>query len=175
MPDEGDVRRQECTMASNELLGVYLNDHLAGAAAGVELAGKLRSNNEGTPYGPVLAGVERDIQQDRATLEELMERLGIEKQPVKQAVGWIFEKLSRLRINRQLVGSADLARMMEMETLSLGIEGKLAMWQVLKEIAPADPRLAATDFDVLVDRARQQRRTLEPLRLESAVKAFSSG
>jgi hypothetical protein len=104
-----------------------------------------------------------------------MERLGIEKQPVKQAVGWIFEKLSRLRINRQLVGSADLARMMEMETLSLGIEGKLAMWQVLKEIAPADPRLAATDFDVLVDRARQQRRTLEPLRLESAVKAFSSG
>ena len=32
-------------MPSNELLGVYLNDHLAGSAAGLELAEKLRVHN----------------------------------------------------------------------------------------------------------------------------------
>ena len=30
-------------MASNELLGVYLNDHLAGSAAGTELAAAVQS------------------------------------------------------------------------------------------------------------------------------------
>ena len=36
-----------------------------------------------------------------------------------------------------------------------------------------DARLAATDFDRLIARARQQRETLEPHRLEAAAKAFS--
>jgi hypothetical protein len=34
-------------MPSNQALGVYLNDHLAGSAAGIELAEKLRDNNQG--------------------------------------------------------------------------------------------------------------------------------
>jgi hypothetical protein len=38
-------------MPSRELLGTYLNDHLAGAAAGVELAGKLAATYQGTPFG----------------------------------------------------------------------------------------------------------------------------
>ena len=39
----------------NELLGVYLNDHLAGSSAGLELAEKLRDNNQGTALGDVMA------------------------------------------------------------------------------------------------------------------------
>ena len=35
-------------MPSNDLLGIYLNDHLAGSAAGLELAEKLRDKNQGT-------------------------------------------------------------------------------------------------------------------------------
>ena len=161
-------------MASNELLGVYLNDHLAGSAAGSELAEKLRDNNQGSELGNVMAALHRDILQDRATLEELMARLEVEHHPVKDAAGWVLEKLSRLRLNPALTGSAELTRLLETEALSLGIEGKLAMWLALKEAAAGDRRLAGADFDRLIERARGQRRALEPHRLAAALAAFSS-
>jgi hypothetical protein len=159
---------------ADELLGVYLNDHLAGSAAGTELAEKLRDNNQGTELGKAMAALHRDIEQDRATLEELMDRLGIERHRVKQAAGWVLEKLSRLRLNPALAGSADLTRMLETEALSLGIEGKLCMWLVLREAAAADPRLAGTDYDRLIERARGQRQALEPHRVEAALRAFTA-
>jgi hypothetical protein len=158
-------------MASDEL-GTYLNDHLAGSAAGLELAEKLRDNNQGTELGAVMAALHRDIEQDRATLEELMGALAVEPHRVKEAAGWLAERLSRLRLTPALTGSADLTRLLETETLSLGIEGKLAMWLALKEASGSDPRLAGTNFDHLIERARGQRRALEPHRLAAAARAF---
>jgi hypothetical protein len=161
-------------MAPNELLGIYLNDHLAGSAAGTELAAKLRDNNKGTELGKLMAALHHDISQDKDALEELMRRLEVERHPVKEAAGWMLEKLSRLRLNPALTGGAELTRLLETEALSLGIEGKLAMWLALKEGAADDPRLAATDLDRLIERARGQRRTLEPHRLAAAVRSFST-
>jgi hypothetical protein len=157
---------------ADDALGVYLNDHLAGSAAGLELAEKLRDNNQGTELGRVMAAVHRDITHDRGTLEELMARLDVKQHPVKEAAGWALEKLSRLRLNPALTGSAELTRLLETEALSLGIEGKLAMWLALKEAAESDRRLAGTDFDRLIERARDQRRSLEPHRLAAAVRSF---
>jgi hypothetical protein len=161
-------------MPANELLGVYLNDHLAGASAGLELAGKLRDNNQGSELGKVMAALHTDIEHDRVALEELMAHLEVARHPVKAAAGWALERLSRLRLNPVLTGSADLTRLLETEALSLGIEGKLAMWLALKEAAAGDQRLAATDFDRLIERARTQRRTLEPHRLAAAARSFSA-
>ena len=162
-------------MASNELLGVYLNDHLAGSAAGLELAEKLRDNNQGTELGNVMAALHHDIEQDRSALEELMDRLEVTRHPVKEAAGWVLERLSRLRLNPALTGSADLTRLLETEALSLGIEGKQRMWLALKEAAARDHRLAGTDYDRLIERASGQRRTLEPHRLAAAERSFSGG
>jgi hypothetical protein len=121
-----------------------------------------------------MAALHNDIEQDRSSLEELMARLGIERQRVKQAAGWVLEKLSRLRLNPALAGNADLTRMLETEALSLGIEGKLCMWLALREAAAGDPRLAGTDYDRLIERARSQRQALEPHRRAAARQAFSS-
>jgi hypothetical protein len=121
-----------------------------------------------------MAALHKDITQDRDALEELMRHLEVERHPVKEAAGWMLEKLSRLRLSPALTGSGDLTRLLETEGLSLGIEGKLAMWLSLKEAATADPRLAGTDFDRLIERARGQRRTLEPHRLAAAVAAFTA-
>jgi hypothetical protein len=160
-------------MPSKELLGTYLNDHLAGSAAGVELAEKLAATNEGTPFGTTMAAVAEEIKEDRETLQALMERLGISRSPVKQATGWVFEKVTRLRFNRQLTGSEHLTRLLETETLSLGIEGKAAMWQALQHIDDLDSELGRADLDRLIFRARRQRETLEPYRLEAAAEAFT--
>jgi hypothetical protein len=161
-------------MASDEALVVYLNDHLAGSAAGVELAEKLRDNNQGTELGKAMVALHHDITEDRETLEELMRHLDVERHPVKEAAGWMLEKVSRLRLNPALTGSPELTRLLETEALSLGIEGKLSMWLALKEAAAADPRLAAADYDRLIERARGQRRALEPHRLAAAAASFSA-
>jgi hypothetical protein len=161
-------------MASDEALAVYLNDHLAGSAAGVELAEKLRDNNQGTELGKAMVALHHDITEDRETLEELMRHLDVERHPVKEAAGWMLEKVSRLRLNPALTGSPELTRLLETEALSLGIEGKLSMWLALKEAAAADPRLAAADYDRLIERARGQRRALEPHRLAAAAASFSA-
>jgi hypothetical protein len=160
-------------MASNKLLATYLNDHFAGASAGSELAQKIGSENSEGPLGTFLSELARDIEQDRKTLAGLMDRLGIEKDPIKEFSGWILEKFSRLKLSDQMTGSSDLKRLLEFETLSLGIEGKLSMWQALKEVSGSYPELADTDLDDLAKRAEDQRATLEGHRLVVAKAALS--
>ena len=161
-------------MASDEALTAYLNDPLAGSAAGVELAEKLRDNNQGTELGRAMVALHHDISEDRDTLESLLGQLELDRHAVKEAAGWMLEKVSRLRLNPALTGSAELTRLMETEALSLGIEGKLAMWLALKEAAATDPSLAGTDYDRLIERARSQRGALEPHRLAAAAAALSA-
>jgi hypothetical protein len=160
-------------MIATESLGVYLNDHLGGAEAGVEMAEKLRSRNDGTPFGGVMAQLVLEIKEDRATLENLMDRLGIERNPSKLTAGRGIEKLARLRTSKTFTGSAELSRLMDIEGLALGIEGKYALWRELQEVADLDQRLASTDLEGLADRARRQRDTLEPYRLQCATLAFA--
>jgi hypothetical protein len=159
-------------MVSSEPLGIYLNDHLAGAATGTELAKKISEENVGTRYGSFLAELATEIERDRATLAELMEALNIERSGIKQAAGWISEKLTRVKLDERLIGSADLKRLLEFETLSLGIEGKQAMWRSLRQVSDRYPELAATDFDALIKRAEGQRSRLEEHRLDAASKAL---
>ena len=159
-------------MASSELLGIYLNDHLAGASTGTELAKKISEENAGTRYGSVLAELATEIEQDRATLEELMDRVGIERSTLKQAAGWLTEKLTRVQFNDSLTGSADLTRLLEFETLLLGVTGKQALWRALRQVSDRYPELTATDFDALAKRAEDQRSKLEELRLDAASNAL---
>ena len=46
-------------------LRIYLQDHLAGSTAGLELARRTRGANEGTEYGPPLAKIADEIEADR--------------------------------------------------------------------------------------------------------------
>jgi hypothetical protein len=160
-------------MASTELLRTYLNDHLAGAAAGSELAKKISAEHQGTSTGEFLAELAQDIEQDRVTLAELADRLGVEKDPVKEAAGWFMEKFSRVKLSDRFTGSAELKLLLEFETLSLGIEGKLALWRSLQQVSDRHPELDDTELDSLVKRAQDQRSRLEEHRLETAKRALA--
>ncbi len=161
-------------MASIDQLDPYLTDHLAGSTAGFDLAQKLASETEGTPLGSFLAGLAAEIDADRKALEDLLGRLDIGRHPGKKAAGWMAEKVSRLRLNPVATGSDELTRLMEMETLSIGIVGKLCLWQTLGEVARNDPEPAfdAFDFDLLAKRAQDQFDLLGPHRRAAATRAF---
>ena len=155
-------------MAANKPLAAYLNDHLAGSVAGRDLARKLSNSNAATTSGPTLSELTADIETDRMTLEELMDRLGVPKDPVKQAGSWTIEKLGRLRFVPALTGSPALSQLMELETLSMGVYAKRSLWQALREMPDVQARLTGADLDTLVKRAEEQLERLERLRLSSA-------
>ncbi len=160
-------------MASAQGLEIYLNDHLAGATGGSELASKLSSEYASTRFGPFLAELVRDIEQDKVTLKELMERLGIPQNALKQGASWLAEKASRLKLSETMTGDQDLKRFLEFETLSLGIEGKLLLWRALIKIRDSHAELAATDLARLAERAESQRSNLEDHRIQVANAALT--
>lgn len=161
-------------MSTTEHLGTYLNDHLGGAVGGTELAAKLAADNEGTPLGQFLADLHRDIGVDLKTLERLMQALDVQKNPMKQATGWLLEKVSRLKLNERVTGGADFLIMLQIEALATGIDGKCAMWLALRELGDADGHYGGMDMNELVERAKSQRAGLEEHRLAAAARAFAA-
>ena len=157
----------------DSLLAIYLNDHLAGSTAGVELARRARGANEGTELGQLLSRLVREIEEDRDTLGAVMDAVGAGRDRFKKAAGWLGEKAGRLKLNGQLTGYSPLSRLVELEGLNLGIEGKSRLWMALGAIA--DPRLSAFDFVELAQRAERQRSELEPFRLDAARESFGGG
>lgn len=155
------------------LLAIYLNDHLAGSTAGRDLARRAAANNRGTPYGPFLENLAVQVDEDRDSLLELMRALEVKVDPIKVFGGWAAEKVGRLKLNGRLLGYSPLSRLVELEALTLGVRGKLALWGALKELAGEDPRLASAGLDELATRAEGQLVELEDHRLRAAPEALS--
>jgi hypothetical protein len=158
-------------VTERRLLATYLNDHMAGATAGVELARRTRASNQGTRWGPPLEKICAEIEADRATLGQVMQYLGVRRDPAKAAGAWAAEKIGRLKPNGRLWTYSPLSRLIELEMLHIGITGKLGLWRALQEALGA--KLSSFDLPGLVERAESQRQTIERLRLDAATEAFA--
>ena len=149
-------------------LKIYLNDHYAGATVGVELAKRTLGSNRGTSFEESLEKIKTEIEEDRYRLEQLMVKLEVQRNPFKESAGWFSEKLGRLKLNGQIRGYSDLSRLVELEGLSLGVEGKLSLWKTLKVVSKHDDRIDQGWLDTQIARAEEQRSSLEELRLKAA-------
>lgn len=141
-------------------LPIYLNDHLAGATLGVELARRTLRQNEDGELGEFLRWLCAQIVEDRRSLLALMEQHGVAPSLAKSGGAWVAEKIGRLKPNGHLTTYSPLSRLLELEGLAAGIEGKLALWLALDEAE-------------LAERAREQRARLEPHRRAAAREALN--
>jgi hypothetical protein len=156
-----------------KLLRIYLQDHLAAATTGRELARRARGSNKGAHgYGPTLAKLADEIEADRRALERILGDLGFGPDRPKVVAGWVAEKAGRLKLNGQLTGYSPLSRMVELEALSAGVAGKLSMWRTLVEVADEEPALDRDRLTRLAERAERQLETLDDLRARAARDAF---
>ena len=151
-------------------LAVYLNDHLAGSMAGIELLMTLERTH--VEIEPALAALRVDIEQDQTELKALMDRLNIAESGVRKIGGWLIEKTTQLKMRIDDRPGGVLHLFESLEALSLGIEGKLALWRTLKTVADLSPDLACSDYQRLMNRAIEQRSRAEALRLQSAITAL---
>ena len=150
------------------MLGIYLNDHLAGATAGTELAHRTARSHGDGQNGDTLRRLAAEIAQDRAVLLDIMAALGIKVRRYKMGAAWIGEKAGRLKFNGRLFARSPLSNLEELELLRLGVEGKAAGWRTLRTLADTDTRLDPGRLDELISRARRQADLLEDLRAGAA-------
>ena len=158
--------------SGHSVLGIYLNDHLAGATVGTELARRVAGSHHDREEGSVLQHFAVEIAQDRTSLLEIMAALGVPVRVYKVCAGWIGEKAGRLKLNGYLLGRSPLSSLEELEMLRLGVEGKAAGWRTLRALAETDNRLDPVRLDDLIARASRQAELLEELRLRAANKVI---
>jgi hypothetical protein len=156
-------------------LAGYLNDHLAGSAAGIRLAQRCRDRDPTSELGRHLRDLVGEIEDDRRALERVMARVGATQDRVKEVAALGAELLTSMKNRIPVLGAGSdaVARLEEVELLGLGIEGKRLLWTALGTIATSDRRLEEFDFGELERRARTQREGLERFRIRLARDAFT--
>jgi hypothetical protein len=169
------MRHDGVTRLTRDQLSIYLHDHLAADTFGAELARRASRQNRGGPYGEFLEGLVTEIEEDRVQLEAFIQRLGTGRDQLKTAVAWTGEKLGRLKLNGRLTGYAPLSRVIELEGLLAGVEGKRALWSALREIAEDEPALDPDVLDGLIARAERQLEGLRDQHVLAAREAFRRG
>ena len=154
-------------------LPIYLNDHYAGSTAGVELAKRAANNSrDNTEFGPALAALAGEIDEDRDALKRIMDRLDVSEDRIKASIFWLGEKVGRLKPNGELLQFSPLSRVVELEGLITGVSGKLSLWRTLLELAERDDRLDEGELEVLAGRAEDQLLRLHALRGAAGLIAF---
>ncbi len=150
---------------TRDLLGVYLNDHLAGATLGVSLARRMAASaQQGSERRTALSDLATEITHDRLALLRIMTALGVQVRRYKVLAAWAGEKAGRLKLNGHLLTRSPLSDLEETEILRLGVEGKAAGWRTLRMLAERDSRLDPRRLDELLTRADHQLGVLETLR-----------
>ncbi|HEV7762097.1 MAG TPA: hypothetical protein VGO78_23975 [Acidimicrobiales bacterium] len=157
-------------MATKRSLTLYLQGHHAGAEAAVVSVRQQAAIDADSEIGRLLARLGDEIAEDMASLRDVMAKLAVRPSVVKNLGARVTAHLSRWTLRAHLPGPPQ-AQLIGLESLSLGIEGKLRLWCALREIAADDPRLGEIDFDALIKRAERQRVQLEPHRLEAVRQA----
>jgi hypothetical protein len=151
---------------SKKHLTTYLNDHLSGAVAAIELLDHLAA--DAPEIRPSLLQLRNDIEADRKELEKLMERLDIDQSVLRKATAWIGEQVAETKLSMDDQTTGLLRRLERLEILSLGIEGKLSLWRALEAASKQDVNLRKLDYEGLARRAQDQRDRVEELRLDAA-------
>ena len=103
---------------SREFLSTYLNDHLAGAQAALEVVSLLRTLSD----SDVWRSVEEEIAADRHELQGLMQSTGAAPSTVRRATAWTAEKLAELKMRMDDWSADALLRRLELiEALAIGM------------------------------------------------------
>lgn len=136
-------------------LHTYLNDHLAGSVAALDLLDHLIKSSSDPDWAAFFRELKDDIAADQEALRSLLAKVGGEESTPKKALAWLAEKVGHLKL--QSVAQDNPAGLHQaLEGLSLGITGKRALWRSLAASAATIPGLGGIDYARLEARATEQ-------------------
>ena len=152
-------------------LAVYIDDHLLGAFAADELVQQCLARGF-EHHRPTLETFLEELREDRLELLAVQRALGFRTRLLKLLAGRIGGRLARVGVNERLLRFTTASNFLALEQIAVGVEGKEALWQAMRVLAPNDARLRTFDFAALAKRAARQRAMIEELRRDAARQAF---
>jgi hypothetical protein len=158
-------------------LAAYLADHLAGSVAGIDLVDGLATaaDRAGDRERALwLRAVHDALESAQTELRAVMTRSNAREPMLKQAGGWIGEKVARVSLTLAAATEGPtLAWLNGLEALALGLQGQAALWRALDATFTAgDPRRGTSDFTALERRAQTLFAEVDRARLAAAATAF---
>jgi hypothetical protein len=159
---------------SIEILATYLNDHLAGSVMAIELLDHLRELSRGTERERLFTSLQSEIEEDQKVLQGLLREVGGKESRVRKVTAWLTEKLAETKLKLDDPGGGELRLLEALETLELGILGKLALWRALRVAADSVPHIRKLNLTALERRAEEQHGRVEAERLRVARAALGS-
>jgi hypothetical protein len=152
-------------------LATYLNDHVAGAVAAVELLDHLVEAHQGRPLENFFRELRGDIVADLEVLRKILQRFSKES-ALRKAGAWLAEKFNRTKVKMSGEKRGELGLVTALEILVLGITGKQLLWRALNASLGSSPLLRGADLGKLEERAIDQLERVEARRLEAAREVF---
>jgi hypothetical protein len=149
----------------------YLNDHLAGSVAAVELLNHLIAGSQDTNLKQFLMNLLKEIESDQRMLREFLKQLGGEESTIRKAGAWILEKIAQLKFPSEDKGDNGFGVFEALEGLALGIAGKRSLWRTLAVVNI--PNVAPLDYERLEKRATEQFEKVQAQCLKLAPTALS--
>jgi hypothetical protein len=143
-------------------LRTYIEDHLAGSVAALQMLDDLVSDEPEGVWAVELARLKDEIAADKDVLRNALHRLDGSESTIKEAGAWVAQKMMRGKLNK----GQPLAVLEALEMLSLGMEGRLRLWRALRVVD------LGLDLPTLEKRAADQLRQVEAMRMEAAQAAF---
>ena len=150
-----------------DALVTYLNDHLAGSTAALQLLDYLVEESDPDDRRKFFSTLRAEIAEDRGVLEDLIRRTGDRPSAVRSVGGWLAEKVGRLKLKLDDPAGDALKQLEALEVLALGIHGKMALWHALAVVGPVVPQWADVNFAQLEQRAADQEARVEARRLDA--------
>jgi hypothetical protein len=144
-------------------LATYLRDHLTGSHFAIKLLETLQEQYRDEELGWFALSLCAEIKQDQDTLQTIIDHVGKASPDLTAAAGWIAERASQFKLQRDASGG--LGTFEALETLTLGIRGKLALWRALPLVLKVDTRVPEYDYVALAARAEDQFARVEERRL----------
>lgn len=169
--DSDRARPEISPRITQDLLNLYLSDHLTGASAGISRIGRMVQDFLDTPVFAPLSEIAEEIRSEHRFLEQLIHDLGFKQLPHRQAAAWAGEHLGRLKNNGRLLSRSPMTMVLEIELMRSAVIGKRGGWQTLHDNAE-DLGLDPQVFAELAENALRQAQTLEEVHAYARRRAF---
>ena len=152
----------------------YINDHLAGSSGALLLVDQLAEKHHDSEAKEFFIRLKGKIQEDRAMLESLLQRIERRPSALMKAAGGVAARVGGLKLMWEKVEPGELGMFEALEMLALGIQGKRILWCAIEEIRPWFPEWEGIDFASLELEAIKQRDGVEEWRLQAALGSLVS-
>ncbi|GAA4902936.1 hypothetical protein GCM10025789_22180 [Tessaracoccus lubricantis] len=150
-------------------LKTYLRDHHSGSVAGVDGFHRVAEYHSDPEVRTAVARIAQDIEKAQDELEAIMKRFGAKPNAAKDLMAKAGEKVTRMKMNREVTKRSPLSDVVELEALMDAVHAQSRGWQILLQI-DGDAGLDRGQLTDLFARARSHETELEELWLKQAPK-----